>query len=607
MNKIIKFKLCAVVVGLAMLALAPVAWADNPTGNGTLTINPGGDSGACDSGGSGFNDFDSPHWWDIRQNDTIHINITAAQKICTAGNTYDTCSLNSDCDTTSGKCNVNNSDGVCTQDTTGTCSKTPFNSCTSDAQCTTSGSHCNFQSHCSQGLDSTHSCTANSQCNTTSCSASSPAHAGDICTTDAYCNIAGTCEQALECRDVTNVVIQGDTGDACTSDGDCTGQCDTGASKCRFVNRSCTSDADCGQCDSGAGLCQFVDSIPTSGRTGNGDIDVCYTTRSNTCSQARVLYCDGQLANNENPSDTGHYQSTFLRTVGLGHSCTTDVDCNDYSNAHCGYLGLCEIELNDSASCTPLAPDTCKNEIGSLCCGLTQGAYGAPKSTATYTGTTGDCSGTDLGFIPAAKCSGYDVFAGDPNATTVGDHPTRSVTIDTLDALISYLPTGGTPKALANNTGDKHYPPATSPGGNSKGDGGGTLTGQAMACSINIFLSTNGFGPTGGGSFTPSGFGGFTLPSSGTLVCTKRSGPDKVLGTGDDICQAFLYPSCVAGKTVQEVLDCANEQLGTGSNSCGCTASQLVVALDNQAYAFDQCGNVIDCGSQTTAGFFTCP
>jgi hypothetical protein len=578
------------VVGLAVVALssqmAPVAWADNPTGNGTLTIDPGGTSGACDSGGSGFNDFDSPHFWDILQNDTIHISITAAQKICTVGNTYDTCLLNSDCNTTSGKCNVNNSDGVCTTDITGTCSKTPFNSCTSDAQCTTSGSHCNFQSHCTEGLVG-NACASNSACNTTSCSANSPANAGNICTTDTFCNIAGTCEQALECSGDTNVVIKGDTGNACSSDADCSG-------------------ISIEKCDSTAGLCQFEDTISTSGRTGNGDIDVCYTTRSNTCSQARVLYCDGQLANNENPSDTGHYQSTFLRTVGLGDPCTTDGDCP--SNAHCGYLGKCEIELNDSASCTPLAPDTCKNEIGSLCCGLTQGAYGAPKSTATYMGTTGDCSGADIGFIPAAKCEGYDIFAGDPNATTVGNHPTRSVTVDTLDALISYLPTGGTPKTLANNTGDKHYPPALSPGGNSKGDGGGTLTGETIAASINAFLSDAGFGPQGGGSFTPSGFGGFTLPSSAPLVvCTKRSGPDLVLGTSDDICQAFVYPACVAGKTVQEVIDCANEQLGTGSNSCGCTASQLVVALDNQAYAFDECGNVIDCGSQTTAGVFTCP
>jgi hypothetical protein len=583
MIRITKFKLFAVFVGIAMLALAPGAWADNPTGNGTLTINPGETSGACSPSGSGFNDFDGPHFWDIQQNDTIHINISPAYSICTTGvNLYDPCTTGADCSDTRGDCSVDVK--TCTAPVSNV-----GNSCSSNANCDSYGG----------AKDGVCAVTAHK------CSANSP-KSGQFCTTADDCHVTGTCEQGLECSGDTNVVIEGHTGDACTTDGDCTGQCDTVANTCRFVNRSCESDADCGQCD--GGLCRFVDSIPTSGRTGNGDIDVCYTTRSNTCSQARVLYCDGQLANNENPSDTGHYQSTFLRTVGLGHSCTTDVNCNDYSNAHCGYLGLCEMELNDSASCTPLAPDTCKNEIGSLCCGLTQGAYGAPKSTATYTGATGACSDTDLGFIPAAACAAKDIFVNGtaPNGTTVGK-PGRSVTILDLANLIAYLPAGGTPKALANGTGDKIYPPATSPGASSKGDGGGTLTGQTMAASINVFLSTAGFGPQGGGSFTPSGFGGFTLPAAGTLVCTKRSGSDLVLGTSDDICEAFLYPNCVAGKTVQDVIDCANDQLGSGKNDCGCTASELVVALNNQAYAFDECGKVIDCGSKTTAGVFTCP
>jgi hypothetical protein len=582
MNKIIIFKLFAVIVGLAMLA--PVAWAENPTGNGTLTINPGGTSGDCDADGSGFMDFDSPQFWDILQNDMIHINISAAVDICSPSSAPQ--KINKPCDISS-DCSTNN--GSCNSTTTGTCitGNNVGAPCTSDQGCRVGSI----------------SGTCGNYVTTYKCSNGSPVNAGGTCITNDDCNYIGSCETALECSgDTYPVLIEGHTGDACTSDGDCSGPCDTGTSKCQFVNRSCTSDADCGQCD--GVLCRFVDSIPTTGRTGNGDIDVCYKTRSNTCSQAQVLYCDGQVANDENPSNAGHYQSTILRTVSLGDPCTTDNDC---PSAHCGYLGVCEMELDTSELCTPLAPDTCKNEVDSLCCGLTQGAYGAPKSTATYTGTTGDCSGTDLGFIPAAKCAGHDIFAGHPNATTVGNHPTRSVTIDMLTALIAYLPAGGTPKALANNTGDKHYPPSTSPGGTSKGDGGGTLTGETMAASINAFLSDAGFGPTGGGSFTPSGFSGFTLPSDGTLLCTRRAGPDLVLGNSYDICQAFVYPSCVAGKTVQDVIDCANDQLGKGSNDCGCTASQLVVALDNQAYAFDECGYVIDCGSHTTAGVFDCP
>ena len=122
----------------------------------------------------------------------------------------------------------------------------------------------------------------------------------------------------------------------------------------------------------------------------------------------------------------------------------------------------------------------------------------------------------------------------------------------------------------------------------------------------NVSVCTPPFGASG--TFTASGFGGFTLPSAGTLLCTKRSGPDKVLGTGDDICQAFSYPNCVAGLTVSQVHDCANDHLANGTNSCGCSASELTAALNNINVEFDQCGNVIACpGSQTGSGTFACP
>jgi len=131
-----------------------------------------------------------------------------------------------------------------------------------------------------------------------------------------------------------------------------------------------------------------------------------------------------------------------------------------------------------------------------------------------------------------------------------------------------------------------------------------------MACELNDFLSVS--------AFTVSGFRGFTLPSAGTLVCTKRSGDDKTLDTGDDICQAFSYPSCVAGATVSAVnlaANCLVAGAGYGSAPCtgvspalqGCTATDLNNALSNANVDFDQCGNVINCGSVTTAGVFTCP
>jgi|SRR5882724_291970 len=131
-----------------------------------------------------------------------------------------------------------------------------------------------------------------------------------------------------------------------------------------------------------------------------------------------------------------------------------------------------------------------------------------------------------------------------------------------------------------------------------------------MACSLNIFLS----GSAGG--FTPNGFGGFTLPAAGALVCTKRAGSDRMLGTGDDLCEAFSYPSCVAGQAVSAVLAAANQQLALGSNALRCTASQLTVALNNINVEFDQGGTVVSCptgvvpgpyGPGTAQPGFACP
>jgi uncharacterized repeat protein (TIGR01451 family) len=275
-------------------------------------------------------------------------------------------------------------------------------------------------------------------------------------------------------------------------------------------------------------------------------------------------------------------------------------------------------------------PPTCTNVAGSLCYGLGQGAYAAANSLAMCTGATCNPVTGGLGYLPAANASGYNAFAGDPNATTIGVHGTRAVTIapssssggtsatfsTDLATLIAYLPTTGAPGSFDSKLVglDTHYAaPSAIPdlsAGGSKGQGGGTLAGQAMTCSLNSFLS----GIPGG--FMPSGFGGFTLPATGTLVCTKRAGSDKMLGTGDDICEAFSYQSCVAGKAVSAVLAAANQQLALKSNTLGCTASQLSTALNNINVEFDQGGTVIVCpagvvpgtyGPGTAQASFTCP
>ena len=438
-------------------------------------------------------------------------------------------------------------------------------------------------------------CSANADCNSTSghctgpsgsktCSGGSPVNAGGACTTDSNCNIAGTCSSGvLECSGNTTVYVKGHDGTSCTSDDDCSGTNET-------------------ECDTGIGVCKFVDPINTSGRVGSGDIDVCYTTPSDMCLGATVAYCNnvGLLANVNHPVGTTTFSAANLRAV----------DEND-------------VPIED---CNPgLTVPDCTNEVGSFCCGLTQGAYGAPNSVATANcpGSPGSCpstpatAGSNCGFIPAACSQGCDAFAGNPNATTIGIHDGthKAVTVDNLNTLIAYLPAGGTPGQFKPSLvgSDTHYaspsaiPDRTTGGTASKGQGGGALSGQTMACELNDFLSACSPPFGGSGTFTASGFGGFTLPSTGTLVCTKRSGPDKVLGTDDDVCQAFSYPTCVAGKTVSDVLACANSLLATGSDSCGCTASELTMALDHINTQFDQCGNVIECPENQTAGVFTCP
>lgn len=710
MKSIIKMVSGSTLVLLILVGLAVLSWGSSvraqSTGSGTLTINPGGISDSCMPMGTGFMDFDSPHWWDWLQNDTVHINIAPGFMICTSGpsnDINDPCDTAADCSTSNGSCNYSGTcapgSGACQNTCENAAAKTG-NTCTTNTDCVSTGS-CTGPSNSKTCNNGAGTCSVNSDCTrygtctgSKKCTATSNKNAGGVCTANADCqgkcsansdknangacstsngnadcqdpkcnngspnnpggacnpangnndcNIIGTCESALECSGETNVIISGHTGNACNVDGDCadTGEttCDDGQTCdvgfCSETDEMCSDVSECPM----TGLCRFEDTVPTSGRMGNGAIDVCYTTRENACAQAEMFYCNGTCegtapnktcsntgvhcnndhdcefqTNVQSPNGTGTFIKTFLRTVALGDTCTTDLDCPE--DAHCGEGGVCEIELETSDACTPLVPTTCLNEVGSLCCGLTQGAYGAPNSAATAAGT-GTCGVdlTDAGYIPAAACDGCNVFdSACDNATTIGLLGNNSVTIKNLTDLITYLPAGSTAGKLKSNA-EKCFSPFLNgdlTGGGSKGSGGGVLSGQTMASQINAFLSDEcGVGPTGGAeSFTAVGFGGFTLPDAGVLVCTQRSGPDKVLGNGDDICQAFGYADCVAGSMVSDVLDCANYYLAHGNDGlnpyCSCSASELNNALSNINVQFDQCGIVVECPEGQMAGTFDC-
>lgn len=306
------------------------------------------------------------------------------------------------------------------------------------------------------------------------------------------------------------------------------------------------------------------------------------------------------------------------------------------------------------AGCPGGGTGDCGNTVGSLCCALTQGAYGAWNSQATALGNNDCCTPMGMGAVPLAACQSNNVFAGDPNQTTIGIHLTQAVTIGPsgggtpsslnlsscvtpgtvipiggtfsgdLATLNAYLPSTGTPAAFNDSLvgTDTHYsaaaqiPDLGTSGETSGGQGGGTLAGQAMTTSLNNFMSTV------AGLFSASGFGGFTVPGPiggpAPLFCTKRAGSDKTLGTSDDVCEAFQYPACAAGRTVSAVLAEANNWLVYGTGLGFCTnAGDLNNTLDNFNRQFDSCGVVIACAAKdplggapipvTTAGVFTCP
>jgi hypothetical protein len=275
-----------------------------------------------------------------------------------------------------------------------------------------------------------------------------------------------------------------------------------------------------------------------------------------------------------------------------------------------------------------LEATACPSSACTTCCTLSQGAYGNSNTVANCDfASCNPITGGSQGFITGLVALGgaNDPFGGDPNATTIGCHATNSVTVDNQATLIAYLPATGGPGQLTVST-DAHYssagaipdptltgpPPGTVTG--SGGQGGGTLSSQAMSMGLNLFMS----GKTVDSFTVPAGLALVTFPSAGTLFCTKRAGPDKILGNGDDVCEAFSYPNCVAGKTVSEAVAAANAFLCSG-NTTGqpsplntCTGSDLDGALATLIQQYDACGQNIACtdasgNAVVTPGVFTCP
>jgi hypothetical protein len=413
---------------------------------------------------------------------------------------------------------------------------------------------------------------------------------GRRCESDADCSTAetaGSCSAApqLECSSADVLVVRGHRNVACSTDADC------------YPDR----------CDLAAGFCKFQDAVPASGTL--TDIHACYTARPDACATATVTYCGKALAHANNPPGSQIYVPADLRVVD---SAGLPVDCGaDNGSVPLTVAENAPAPATASAQISRLSASACGNAPGSLCCTLTQGAYGAPNSVATapcpFQPSEAGCvpGSSGCGLIAGAQaCGGLDAFAGGtlPNATTIG-RPGNSVTLKNLQTLVDYLPAGGPPGTLRVNE-DVLFDSIAGPpipdriGAGSGGQGGGVLSGQAMTLGLNLFFSQHGY--------TPAGLENVTAPSLGASICTRRSGPDKVLGTDDDVCQAFAYPACVAGRSAADIRACANEQLRSGANSCGCTAAELVSALSNLNQQFDECAEVIECTGGVASGAFPC-
>ena len=160
---------------------------------------------------------------------------------------------------------------------------------------------------------------------------------------------------------------------------------------------------------------------------------------------------------------------------------------------------------------------------------------------------------TTIEFITALFCQVDDHLAGLPKHPEAHLWPSEVVTLGLLHAL----------KGVGNRPFSRWLTHGWCPcNGYKPIFGAGYGSQQRLLCVQKGNVPDIGTLP----GLTPGRFTGFTLPAAGTLLCTKWAGLDKMLGTGDDICEAFSYPSCMAGQSVSAVLAAANQQLALGSN-----------------------------------------
>ncbi|HUL99554.1 MAG TPA: hypothetical protein VLU24_09120, partial [Mycobacterium sp.] len=164
----------------------------------------------------------------------------------------------------------------------------------------------------------------------------------------------------------------------------------------------------------------------------------------------------------------------------------------------------------------------------------------------------------------------------------------RSTTLRAPRALFAYLPKRGAPAALL--PGDRVFSRAD----DIVYDGGGILSGETVALTLNIYASDSGT------AF--DGLGNLTLPPQ--PFCTQRlgAGVDGKFGTADDQLAAdsavtgpWVLPNVVANgrATVNDLASAANRLLqGKPESAAVLDVTNSVITVNR---AFDNCARIVDC------------
>ncbi len=351
------------------------------------------------------------------------------------------------------------------------------------------------------------------------------------------------------------------------------------------TGNQCLQAGNCSSCGVGCYTCTFTVKLDDAPLVVSGDAGACFTYPVSYCT-SNCNTSTGTFAQRSDglPTRSGGCQQSHLRAS----------DFSDTSSPPaCG-------TATEDEDCSAEHREGCVNSPGGSCCTLSQGCFGAWNSQCNCTGESCNPVTDGTGYItanPACLPESADGVTIVNQTTLISELP-ASGQAGQITSPGSYDCASGAPSCgLPGWSGQGSDPNQ----GGTNGQGGGALTGHTLSLNLSACL-----GDAAAFVQPSSGLGSFVLPTTGTLLCTKRSGEDKLPDTGDEVCEAFAFPACVSGLTVAQVQACADEFLSTGADSCGCSKSDMTAAMGAIIRTFDSCGTVIACPDDATAGVLDC-